>query len=71
MSKICHAIILQTTRHYYAHSPPPPPPPPLPGAIKSQRGPHISIILLGPGGPKFTVKLGPGSPFDYVIRILR
>ena len=33
------------------------------GALKSRRGPHISVIL-GPGGPIFTVRLGPGSPIQ-------
>ena len=53
MSKICHAITLQTTRHYYA----------LPrGALKSHRGPHISVLGPGEGGPKFTVRLRPRGP---------
>ena len=31
-------------------------------ALKSRRGPHITVIL-GPGGPKFTVRLGQRGPF--------
>ena len=35
------------------------------GGLKDTEGAHISVIL-GPGGPKFTVRLGPGAPFKGV-----
>ena len=47
--------LLQTTRHYYA--------PLRRGALKSRKGPHISVTL-GPGDPIFTVILRPGFKRD-------